>query len=72
MLEENEYLGINISVKDALYLAHKAINEGKEEINMASFEQKNKESINHPDFKGPGNAIWINKKKNKEEVVMDR
>jgi len=70
-INDNEYLSINISAKEALYKAHKAISEGKEEIFFSARENANASTSQQPSIKGYGVAIWINKEKNPEPTITN-
>jgi len=62
-METNEkYLSGSMKVSEALYKAHKAIQEGKEYVNFVAFKQKTKEKETHPDYRGDC-SIWVREKK---------
>lgn len=71
-IENNEYLTLKISAKEAMYRAVKALTDGKEECSFKLSENEIT-GTNHPDFKGFGAAAWINKEKvvNENPVVTE-
>jgi len=66
-----KYLSISIDVGEALKKAHKAINEGEENISIAVFKNNEATTPNSPNYKGKGCAVWINTKKVSEEQIKD-
>jgi hypothetical protein len=58
-----KYLNVVLSVEKILYLANKAIVEGKDNVNIGAFKNKEARSENSPHYNGNGLAIWISTKK---------
>lgn len=68
--EGTKYLSIVLSTEKALYLAHKAINEGKENINLAAFLNEERKG-QQPHYKSESISIWISKKKETTKPVEE-
>lgn len=67
-----KYLNVVLSAEKMLYLAHKAIAEGKDNVNIGAFKNKEARSENSPHYNGNGVAIWITKKKAPQESGVYR
>jgi len=71
-LEPGEkYLSVQISAKDLLYEAHKAIADGKDKINFPAFTNpKAVDDPQQPKWHSSSIAIWENKKKAPESTPV--
>lgn len=57
-----KYLSISLSAERVLFLAHKAIVEGKDNIQVAAFKNVDRKD-QQPHYKSKGVSVWISKKK---------
>jgi len=67
--EGDKYLSIRISVGLAQQEIFKAVRDGKENIDLVAFKNKDHEkNLQSPHYRKGEIAVWINKKKNKNET----
>ena len=71
-LEQGEkYLSVKLNIGQAQHLIFKAINDGKENIDFALFNNKTPNSGESPDYRGKLCAAWVNTAKAGEPKVQE-